>query len=88
VTAPLLGEGQLDLVVQWAGRRKGVIAPEVAEHFDIPHYAAWRVMQRLVKDGRLFETERKRRRDMLFGADKAGRGAQVYKPRPEQEIHG
>jgi len=86
MTARLLGDAQLALILAWAGRRKGITAPQVAEHFDIPHYAAWRVMRRLVKAGKLFETERKRRRDMLFGPDKAGRGAQVYKRSPTQEI--
>ena len=86
MTARLLGDAQLDLVLAWAARRIGVTAPQVAEHFDIPHYAAWRVMRRLVKAGRLFETDRKRRRGMLFGVDKAGRGAQVYKRSQNQEI--
>lgn len=86
MTARLLGDAQINLILAWAGRRKGVTVPQVAEHFDITHLAAWRAVQRLVKAGQLFETDRKRRRDLLFGAGKAGRGAKVYKRSPNQEI--
>lgn len=80
-----LGQAQLDIILVWGRRRKGVCVPEVVEHFDIPHLAAWRAIQRLVKRGRLFKiTDRKRRRAMLFGNNKAGRGADVYKTKPEE----
>ena len=69
------------MIVELGRRRKGVCAPEIEERFAIPHLAAWRALQRLVKCGKLFKTTRKRRRALLF--DDAGRGADVYKTRPE-----
>ena len=83
MTAPLVGRGQLDLVVELGQRRKGVTAPEIAERFDIDHLAAWRAIQRLVRRGRLFRTDHKRRRAFVF--ERAGRGATVYKTKQEED---
>jgi hypothetical protein len=87
VTARLLGEQQEALICAWASRRKGVTAPEVSEHFNIDHRAAWRVLQRMAERGKLYKLPRKRVRSMLFGFGRAGRGADVYKTRPLQEYH-
>lgn len=88
MTAPLLGEAQVDLIIMWANRRKGVTAPEVAEHFGVEHRAAWRALQRLVERGRLYKLPRKRVRSMLFGFGRAGRGADIYKTRPTEGNDG
>ena len=83
MTAPHLGPPQEDLIVKWGERRKGVTVPEVALHFEVTHNVAWRTITRLVERGRLFRVDGyTRRREMLFGVDKAGRGATVYKARP------
>lgn len=85
MTAPLLGPGQEVLILQWGGRRKGVTAPEVAEHFDISPRAARRALQRLVEQGKLYKLPRKRVRSMVFGFGRAGRGADIHKTRPPEE---
>ena len=81
-TVPVLSEGQLDVIEEWGSRRKGVTAPEVADHFDIPHLAAWRSIQRLVRRGRLYRTDRSRRRAFIHTA---GRGATIYKTKPHHK---
>jgi predicted ArsR family transcriptional regulator len=86
VTAPLFGPAQYDLILLWASRRKGTTAPEIAEHFGVEHRAAWRTLQRLVEQGRLYKLPRKRVRSMLFGFGRAGRGADIYKTRPIMEV--
>jgi len=82
VTAPLLGVPQIELVLQWGGRRKGVTAPMLAEHFDISYRAAWRALRRLEEQGKLFKLPQKRVRSMVFGFGRAGRGADIYKTDP------
>ena len=79
---PVLALGQVDLIVDLGKRRKGVTVVEIKERFEVSHLAAWRALQRLVKCDRLCKTPRKRRRGLLF--EDAGRGADVYKTRPEE----
>jgi ribosomal protein L15E len=55
----------------------GVTVPDVKEQFDISHLGAWRALQRLVKQNRLYVVG-SRRRELLF---EAGRGAIIYKAR-------
>jgi len=81
MTAPALGHGQAELILRLGSQRRGVTAPQIADRFDISHLAAWRAIQRLVKRGRLFETDHKRRRSFVF--ERAGRGATVYKTKQE-----
>lgn len=91
MTAPTLSLGAIEIVVVMGKRRKGVTVPEVKEHFDVSHLAAWRVVQRLVRQGRLYVIGA-RRRELLFVG---GRGAVVYKTRvrpqgrrTQEEHHG
>jgi predicted transcriptional regulator len=87
VTAKLLSPGAIELIMQMAGRRKGVNTPQISEHFNISHLAAWRALQRLVQAGRLYVVG-SRRRELLFAA---GRGAIIYKARTRynrEELEG
>lgn len=78
--AKVIGIYQEERIIQVAGRRKGVTAPEVSEAFDCSRQTAWNTLERLRKAGRLIKTERKRRRWMLF--KHAGQGSFVYVANP------
>lgn len=78
---PLLDLGQYDLIVSLGERRKGITVPEVASRLRMSRMSAWRAIQRLVQAGKLHRINRKRRRVMLF--ERPGRGADIYKTRPE-----
>ena len=49
------------------------------------HLAAWRALQRLAEEGKLHKLPRKRVRSMVFGFGRAGRGADIYKTRLQED---
>jgi hypothetical protein len=67
-------------------RPQGVTTREVEEEFEVTFSAAWRYVQRLVREGMLVRTDRTRRRNEVFGESWPGCPGAVYRAmRPSDE---
>lgn len=80
MVAPVIGDAGAERVHRMAGRRWGVLVPEVAEAFDVSYVTAWRFVQKLVREGLIKRTEERRRRTEVFESVR-GKGAVVYRAR-------
>lgn len=77
VTARMVSPGAEELVVALAGRRRGLTIAEAAFRLDCGYHAMRRTFLRLAREGRLWPTPLRRRREWMF--ERATKGSVVWK---------
>lgn len=78
-----IGDAGVETVVRMGCRREGVTVPEVQDLYGVSYWSARRFLQRLVRDDKLYQTERKRRRIEVHGVNGPGAPCVVYRAKME-----
>lgn len=82
--APTIGDAGIPRATQMGLRRRGLTIPEVREEFNVGYYSARRFVMRLIREGILRRTDKRRRRTEMFDVVH-GAGGVVYRATKKAE---
>lgn len=75
---PTIGDAGIPRTIQMGRRRRGLTIPEVREEFNVGYYSARRFVMRMIREGVLRRTDKRRRRIEMFDSPR-GAGGVVYR---------
>ena len=66
------GEAEKNAIVERAKKRDGILVPEIMDRYDVSYRMAYGVVQRLITEGRLRASSRRRARRKLYTRGASG----------------